>query len=212
MAGRQTQGQLDLFGKEIPAGPLHDEDFERVVSLLIRTEAAARHLTEYLQRTDRWAKTIVFCVNQEHADQMRQAPAQRQLRPDAGSTRTTSCGSSATRVRSAGATSSDFADTESDRPVIATTRRCSRRASTCRRSATSCCSGPSARWRCSSRSSAAARGCSPMRTSSRSTSSTTPGATALFADPEFDGPPERIDREEIDEAGRRRRGRRRRAA
>ncbi|MGH3025080.1 MAG: type I restriction-modification enzyme R subunit C-terminal domain-containing protein, partial [Gaiellaceae bacterium] len=27
------------------------------------------------------------------------------------------------------------------------------------------------------------------------------GATALFADPEFDGPPERVDREEIDEAG-----------
>jgi len=27
------------------------------------------------------------------------------------------------------------------------------------------------------------------------------GATALFADPEFDGPPERIDREEINEAG-----------
>ena len=27
------------------------------------------------------------------------------------------------------------------------------------------------------------------------------GATALFGDPEFDGPPERVDREEIDEEG-----------
>ena len=49
------------------------KDFERVVSLLTRTEAAAKHLTEYLRRTDRWAKTIVFCVDQEHADQMRRA-------------------------------------------------------------------------------------------------------------------------------------------
>ena len=41
--------------------------------MLSRTEAAARHLTDYLKRTDRWAKTIVFCVDQEHAHQMRQA-------------------------------------------------------------------------------------------------------------------------------------------
>lgn len=43
------------------------------MSLLTRTEAAARHLTEYLKRTDRMAKTIVFCVDSEHADQMHQA-------------------------------------------------------------------------------------------------------------------------------------------
>jgi type I restriction enzyme R subunit len=67
------QGQLDLFGKEIPEGLYTTKDFERVVSLLNRTEAAAKHLTEYLRRTDRWAKTVVFCVDQEHADQMRRA-------------------------------------------------------------------------------------------------------------------------------------------
>ena len=66
-------GQLDLFGKEIPQGLYTTKDFERVVSLLTRTEAAAKHLTEYLKRTDRMAKTIVFCVDQEHADQMRRA-------------------------------------------------------------------------------------------------------------------------------------------
>ncbi len=43
------QGQLDLFGKEIPEGLYTTPDFERVVSLLTRTEAAARHLTDYLQ-------------------------------------------------------------------------------------------------------------------------------------------------------------------
>ena len=68
-----TPEQLDRFGKEIPHGLYTTKEFERVVSLLTRTEEAARHLTEYLCSTDRWAKTIVFCVDQEHADQMRRA-------------------------------------------------------------------------------------------------------------------------------------------
>jgi type I restriction enzyme, R subunit len=38
-----------------------------------RTEAVARHLTNYLKATDRFAKTIVFCVDQEHASEMRTA-------------------------------------------------------------------------------------------------------------------------------------------
>ncbi|MFN8187884.1 MAG: DEAD/DEAH box helicase family protein [Gaiellales bacterium] len=67
------QGQLDLFGREIPPDLYETRHFERVVSLLSRTEVAARHLTEYLRRTDRMAKTIVFCVDSEHAEQMRAA-------------------------------------------------------------------------------------------------------------------------------------------
>lgn len=67
------QGQLDLFGNEIPPGLYTTPDFERVVSLLSRTEAAAKHLTNYMHTTDRFAKTIVFCANQEHADHMRRA-------------------------------------------------------------------------------------------------------------------------------------------
>ena len=65
--------QLDVFGREVPEGLYETKHFERVVSLLSRTEAAARHLTDYLKRTDRMAKTIVFCVDSEHADQMRAA-------------------------------------------------------------------------------------------------------------------------------------------
>jgi type I restriction enzyme, R subunit len=68
-----NQGQLDLFGREIPPDLYETRHFERVVSLLARTEVAAKHLTEYLKRTDRMAKTIVFCVDSEHADQMRAA-------------------------------------------------------------------------------------------------------------------------------------------
>lgn len=70
---RPTQGELDRFGREIPDEEYHTTDFERVVALRARTEAVARHLTAYLKKTDRYAKTIVFCVNQDHADEMRRA-------------------------------------------------------------------------------------------------------------------------------------------
>ena len=68
-----NQGQLDRFGREVPYGMYETKDFERVVSLLLRTEAVAKHLTEYLKKTDRFAKTMVFCVDQEHAEDMRLA-------------------------------------------------------------------------------------------------------------------------------------------
>jgi type I restriction enzyme, R subunit len=70
---RPSQGDLDRFGRQIPDEEYHTNEFERIVSLKARTEAVARHLTDYLKRTDRFAKTIVFCVDQEHADEMRRA-------------------------------------------------------------------------------------------------------------------------------------------
>jgi type I restriction enzyme R subunit len=66
-------GLLDRFGREVPEGLYGTKDFERVVSLLGRTEAVARHLTEYMKKTGRHAKTIVFCVDQEHASDMGKA-------------------------------------------------------------------------------------------------------------------------------------------
>ncbi len=68
---RPTQGDLDRYGRAIPDREYHTNEFERVVSLRARTETVARHLTEFLKKTDRFAKTIVFCVDQEHADEMR---------------------------------------------------------------------------------------------------------------------------------------------
>ncbi|MBU2693087.1 MAG: DEAD/DEAH box helicase family protein, partial [Candidatus Eisenbacteria bacterium] len=68
---RPTQGELDRYGREIPDEEYRTNDFERVVSLKARTEAVARHLTEFLNKTGRFDKTIVFCVDQEHADEMR---------------------------------------------------------------------------------------------------------------------------------------------
>jgi type I restriction enzyme R subunit len=68
---RPTKGELDRFGREIPDDEYQTKDFERVVALRARTEAIARHLTSFLKQTDRFAKTIVFCVDQEHASEMR---------------------------------------------------------------------------------------------------------------------------------------------
>jgi type I restriction enzyme R subunit len=66
-------GVLDRFRREIPPGLYGTKDFERLISLLSRTEVVARHLTEYLKRTNRFDKTIVFCVDQDHALDMRKA-------------------------------------------------------------------------------------------------------------------------------------------
>jgi type I restriction enzyme R subunit len=70
---RPSKNELDRYGREIPDDEYQTKDFERAVALRARTEAIARHLTDFLKKTDRFAKTIVFCVDQEHASEMRQA-------------------------------------------------------------------------------------------------------------------------------------------
>lgn len=70
---RPSPGELDRYGREIPDGEYSTKDFETIISLKIRTEAIAKHLTDYLQKTNRFDKTIVFCVDQEHAEDMRKA-------------------------------------------------------------------------------------------------------------------------------------------
>ncbi len=68
---RPSQGELDRYGREIPDELYGTPDFERVIALRARTEAIAQHLTHFLRESDRFGKTIVFCVDQEHADEMR---------------------------------------------------------------------------------------------------------------------------------------------
>lgn len=72
---RPTKGELDRYGREIPDSEYGTRDFERVVALRARTQAIARHLADFMRETDRFAKTIVFCVDQEHALEMRHALA-----------------------------------------------------------------------------------------------------------------------------------------
>ena len=70
---RPSQGDIDRYDRIIPDGAYQTRDFERVVALRARTHAIARHVTDFLKQTDRFAKTIVFCADQEHADEMRRA-------------------------------------------------------------------------------------------------------------------------------------------
>ena len=77
---RPAKGQLDKSGLPIPDDVYLTKDFERTVSLQGRTEAIAGHLSDHLRKTDRYGKTIVVCVDQEHADQMRRALSN--LNPD----------------------------------------------------------------------------------------------------------------------------------
>ncbi len=70
---RPSRDELDRYGRPIPDELYETRDFERIIALRARTQAIARHLSDFMHRTDRWAKTIVFCVDQEHAAAMRQA-------------------------------------------------------------------------------------------------------------------------------------------
>lgn len=72
---RPYAGQTDAAGREIPDDVYQTKDFERLLVLPQRTQAIAHHLTEYLKQNNRFAKTIVFCVDQEHALAMRDALA-----------------------------------------------------------------------------------------------------------------------------------------
>jgi len=68
---RPDPGTRDRYGRLIPEKEYLTPQFEREVALRQRTRAIARHLTEFLKKTNRLDKTIVFCVDQEHADEMR---------------------------------------------------------------------------------------------------------------------------------------------
>jgi type I restriction enzyme, R subunit len=70
---RPNKDELDRYGRAIPDEEYQTRDFERVVALRARTDAIARHLTDFLKKTDSFAKTIVFCVDQEHASDIREA-------------------------------------------------------------------------------------------------------------------------------------------
>jgi type I restriction enzyme R subunit len=70
---RPEKGKLDKYGKEIEDRIYNDLDFDQNLILEKRTEKVANKITELLKATDRFAKTIVFCENIDHAERMRQA-------------------------------------------------------------------------------------------------------------------------------------------
>jgi type I restriction enzyme, R subunit len=71
---RPELGQLDRDGNEIEDRIYNTKDFDRTLVLDDRTVLTARKITEFLKKSgDRFQKTIVFCVDEEHAARMRQA-------------------------------------------------------------------------------------------------------------------------------------------
>lgn len=72
---RPEQGTLDLEGEEIPDRIYNSKDFDRSLVIDERTKLVAKRVTEFLKESPdgRFQKTIIFCVDQEHAARMRQA-------------------------------------------------------------------------------------------------------------------------------------------
>ena len=71
---RPEKGQLDRDGNEVEDRIYNVKDYDRNIVIDERTKVVARKITEFLKDSgDRYQKTIVFCVDTEHAASMRQA-------------------------------------------------------------------------------------------------------------------------------------------
>ncbi|SOU86442.1 EcoAI/FtnUII family type I restriction enzme subunit R [Tenacibaculum dicentrarchi] len=70
---RPTAGLVDKYGNEVEDRIYNLKDYDRKLAIDERTQVVAKKITEYLKATDRFAKTIVFCVDIDHANRMRQA-------------------------------------------------------------------------------------------------------------------------------------------
>ena len=70
---RPEEGQRDKYGQIIEDRIYNVKDFDRTLIIDERTALVAKKITEYLKKTDRFQKTIVFCVDIPHAERMRQA-------------------------------------------------------------------------------------------------------------------------------------------
>ncbi|HIX61094.1 MAG TPA: DEAD/DEAH box helicase family protein [Candidatus Halomonas stercoripullorum] len=70
---RPSKGQRDKLGQEIEDRIYNQRDFDKHLVLEQRTELVARKITEFLEGSDPYQKTIVFCEDIDHAERMRQA-------------------------------------------------------------------------------------------------------------------------------------------
>ena len=70
---RPTEGMRDKHGNLIEDRIYTGADMNRRLVLERRDEVVAARITEYLRANDRYAKTIVFCEDIDHAARMRQA-------------------------------------------------------------------------------------------------------------------------------------------
>jgi type I restriction enzyme R subunit len=198
---RPSKDDLDRYGREIPDDEYQTRDFERVVALRARTEAIARHLADFMKKTDRFAKTIIFCVDQEHASEMRQAL--NNLNSDlVKKFPDYVCRVTADEGDIGRGHLSKFQDVESESPVILTTSQLLTTgvdAPTCKNIAIARVVGSMTEFK-----QIIGRGTRVRDDYGKlwfNIIDYTGSATQRFADPEFDGDPAFISQEEIDAAG-----------
>ncbi len=72
---RPPKGFLDKDGNPVEDRIYNRTDFDRNIVVEERRKLVAKKITEFLKGYDRFAKTIVFCVDIEHAEGMRMALA-----------------------------------------------------------------------------------------------------------------------------------------
>ena len=70
---RPTKGQKDIYGNEIEDRIYNNSDYDYNIVIEDRIREVAQEITNYLKSTDRMAKTIVFCADEDHAERMRVA-------------------------------------------------------------------------------------------------------------------------------------------
>ena len=71
---RPKSGETDKHGHLIDDRLYNEKDFDRILVIDERTQRVAKWISDYLKQSgDRFQKTIVFCVDTEHAARMRQA-------------------------------------------------------------------------------------------------------------------------------------------
>jgi type I restriction enzyme R subunit len=71
---RPEPGKLDREGVEVEDRIYNTKDFDRTLVIDDRTKLVAKKVSDFLKESgDRFQKTIVFCVDEEHAARMRQA-------------------------------------------------------------------------------------------------------------------------------------------
>jgi len=118
---RPEAGQVDRHGEEIEDREYNDMDFDRSLILTKRTELVAAKVTKFLKETDRYSKTIVFCENIDHAERMRQALVN--ANPDLAADNSKYVMRITGDNNEGKAQLDNFIDPESTYPVIATTSK-----------------------------------------------------------------------------------------
>ena len=70
---RPEDGKVDKYGYEVPDQIYNVKDYDRNLVLEKRTERVAEKVSEFLKKTNRFDKTIIFCQDIDHAERMRKA-------------------------------------------------------------------------------------------------------------------------------------------